>query len=62
MISYLEAKVVPLVSSSVGASMVLVAGISFDERSGVAQLLQKCAASVLSESHLGHYIPIIPSD
>ncbi len=61
MILYLPAKVEPVVNSSLGVSRVSVTGISFKDGRGVAQLLQKRAVSVLSEWHLGHFIPIVTS-
>ena len=56
MISYLLAKLVPLVNSSVGVSRVSETGISLDEGSGVAHSLQNLESEGLSVSHLGHFV------
>jgi hypothetical protein len=50
MISYLPAKVVPLVNSSVGLSSVFVreSEISPEDGNGVAHFLQNCESEVFS--------------
>jgi hypothetical protein len=59
MISYLLAKVVPRVHSSLGVSRVSVTGISFEEGRGVAHSPQNFCVSGLLVLHLGHFTPII---
>ena len=61
MISYLPAKVVPLVNSSLGVSRVFVgeAGISSENGNGVAHSLQNLESEGLSVRHLGHFIIIV---
>jgi len=61
MISYLKAKVVPLVNSAVGVSRVFVweTGISSEEGREVAHSLQYLESEGLSVLHLGHFVPIV---
>ena len=59
MISCFPENLVPLVNSSVSVSMVLVTGIFFEERRGVAHSLQYLESEGLSVSHLGHLLAIV---